>query len=240
MAYSKRRIVLKKALKIIGFVLLVFIDFTLLYFAAAFCLSRITISAEKTEDPREITIYIKTNGAHTDIVVPVSNDQMNWSKEVKYTNNVSKDTGYQYLGIGWGDKGFYLDTPTWSDLKLSTAFRAVFWLSTTAMHTTYYKEIHEDDHCKKILITKGQYERLVNYITDRFQKDAEGHFINIKTNANYGKTDAFYEAKGRYNLFFTCNAWANKALKVSGQKCCVWTVFDKGIFLKYDKGSMNK
>ena len=225
--------VLKKYLFKIGIILLSLAAIVALYFAAAFCLSRIAVPAEKTDNPKEITIYIKTNGAHTDIVVPVRNDQMDWSREIKYDDIISKDTVYQYLGIGWGDKGFYLETPTWSELKLSVAFKAAFWLSTTAMHATYYKSMAEDDNCKKISISREQYARLINYITKWFQKDTDGHFINIKTTANYGDTDAFYEAKGRYNLFFTCNTWTNSALKACGQKSCVWTIFDTGIFLKY-------
>jgi len=223
-----------KFLSKIGIFLLCFVAFVVLYFAAAFCLSRITVPAEKTEDPKDITIYIKTNGAHTDIVVPVRNDQIDWSRKVKFDDIVSQDTVYQYLAIGWGDKGFYLETPTWAELQPSVAFKAVFWLSTSAMHTTYYKNMTEDDRCKKIVISKKQYAELINYITKWFQKYAGGNFINIKTTANYGDTDAFYEAKGRYNLFFTCNTWSNDALKACGQKSCVWTIFDTGIFRQYE------
>ena len=224
---------LKKILFVTGIILLCIIVFVVLYFAVAFCFSRITVPAEKTDNPKEIAIYIQTNGDHTDIVVPVLNEQIDWSKEIKYANTISKDTVYQYLGIGWGDKGFYIDTPTWSQLKLSVAFKAAFWLGTAVIHATYYKNITENEDCRKIIISQEQYTRLINFITKWFQKDTDGHFIDIKTTANYGNTDAFYEAKGRYNLFFTCNTWANDALKACGQKSCVWTIFDTGIFLKY-------
>ena len=50
---------------------------------------------------------------------------------------------------------------------------------------------------------------------------------------DYGKNDAFYEATGRYSLFHTCNTWTNNALKIAGQKACVWTPFDTGIFYHY-------
>ena len=127
----------------------------------------------------------------------------------------------------------YLETPQWKDLKASVAFKAAFALSTTAIHATYYNTLVESDTCKKILISKEQYQRLVNYITNSFQKNKDGHFINIATKAVYNKNDAFYEANGSYSLFTTCNTWANSGLKTSGQKCCLWTPFDTGIFLKY-------
>jgi uncharacterized protein (TIGR02117 family) len=207
--------------------------FVIFYFIAAFALSRITVDREK-DSKEEVAIYIRTNGVHTDIVVPVHTDQMDWSKEVKYENTVLKDTSYKYLAVGWGDKGFYLQTPNWSDLKFSVAFNAAFGLSTTAIHATFHRQLSENESCRKILISREQYSQLINYIMAGFDKDANGHFMVIDTKANYGNSDAFYEATGRYNLFCTCNTWANLALKSCGQKCCVWTVFDKGIFMKYN------
>jgi uncharacterized protein (TIGR02117 family) len=197
-----------------------------------FCLSSISVSGEETKNPN-IAIYIITNGDHTDIVVPVKNRQMDWSEKIAFSNTTSKDTSYYYLAIGWGDKEFYLDTPTWSQLKFPVAFKACFGLNTTAMHTTFYHTMTESDQCRKILINEDQYQRLIDFITDKFQQDSHGNFINIKTDAVYGDSDAFYEAKGRYSLFYTCNTWANDALKSAGQKACLWTAFNVGIFSQY-------
>ncbi|WP_156032729.1 TIGR02117 family protein [Prevotella sp. 10(H)] len=223
---------IKKILHVLKIFLLSFLGFVVLYLIVEFCLSRIPVAGEITENP-DITIYIITNGDHTDIVVPVKSAQIDWSEKIKYSNTVSKDTTYAYLAIGWGDKGFYLDTPTWSQLKFSVAFKAVFGINTTAMHTTFYHTMTDGDRCKEIRINDDQYRRLIDFITAKFQTDAAGDFINIKTDANYGDSDAFYEAKGRYSLFYTCNSWANDALKAAGQKACVWTAFDKGLFWQY-------
>ena len=221
-------------MKKIKWIIIGIAGFTLLYFGVGWCLSRIIIPAEKGT-PKEVTIYIKTNGKHTDIVVPVRNKLIDWSNKIPYHNNISQDTVYQFLALGWGDKGFFLDMPTWDDLTFSLAFRAAFWLSTTAMHTTYYKEIFEDDNCRKITISYEQYARLITFIVNRFRKDSEGNFINIKTNAQYGVSDAFYEARGRYNIFFSCNTWANSALAAAGQRHCLWTFFDTPIFSIYSE-----
>ena len=223
---------MKKALKIISKIILTFLGLILLYVIVAFGLSKITIDQEVNTKP-EVAIYILTNGVHTDIVMPTKNEQIDWSNQIKFENTKSADSTYQYIAMGWGDKGFYLETPEWSDLKVSVALKAAAGLSTTAIHATYYRSLKEGEDCKKIMISKDQYNRLIKYITDSFQKDPEGNFINVKTNANYGKTDAFYEANGSYSLFKTCNTWTNNALKASGQKCCFWTATDSGIFSKY-------
>ncbi|WP_413667114.1 TIGR02117 family protein [Mucilaginibacter sp. Mucisp86] len=223
---------IKKIAKVILRLVLGFVAFVLLYIFAAFVFSVWTVKKE-TETSNDVAIYILTNGDHTDIVVPVKNAVTNWSKEISYQNTIAKDTTNQYLAIGWGDKGFYLSTPNWADLKFSTALKAAFALSTSAIHATYYQAMPESNDCKKIMISNEQYKRLIAFVDSSFKRNTAGNIINIKTNANYDKNDAFYEAKRKYNMFYTCNTWANNALKSCGQTACVWTPFDRGIFYHY-------
>lgn len=205
----------------------------LLYVIIGILLSKISVE-EEPNTPDEIAIYILTNGVHTDIVMPVKTKIIDWSTEIKYPHTDEANSSYNYIAMGWGDKGFYLQTPTWADLKFSTAFKAATGLGSTAIHTTYYKNMKENKNCRKIMISWSQYNRLVSHINKSFLKDKNGHFIKINTNANYGLTDAFYKATGSYSLFKTCNTWANNTLKASGQKACLWTALDSSIFDKYE------
>ncbi|HYF02971.1 MAG TPA: TIGR02117 family protein [Patescibacteria group bacterium] len=203
-----------------------------LYLGLAYVLSRIGTEREATEST-EVAIYILTNGVHTDLVLPLKNEQADWSEHIRFENTISKDTTAEFVAFGWGNKGFYLETPTWADLKFTTAFKAAFGLSTSAIHATFYKEMQEGEVCRKVMLSRSQYARLVQYVRDSFAMDSGGRAIFIKTTVNYGKDDAFYEAKGRYSLFHTCNTWANSGLKISGQKASLWTPFDTGIFYHY-------
>lgn len=96
---------------------MLFLGFILLYVLSAYTLSKITVDKETDTKP-EVEIFILTNGVHTDIVMPTKNDQIDWSKQVPFKNTKSADSTYKYIAMGWGDKGFYLETPNWSDLKL--------------------------------------------------------------------------------------------------------------------------
>ncbi len=223
---------LKHVLRIIGRVLGAFIAFIALYLLVAFILSRIPVAAEP-DGGKEITAYILSNGVHTDIVVPVRTEQMDWSKLVPFRNTRGQDSSAAWVGFGWGDKGFYLETPTWGDLTPRVAFNAVSGLGTSAMHATFHQKLTEGDECKRITLSAEQYARLVAFIRDGFAFDAEGRTTHIGAHADYGPTDAFYDGVGRYNLFHTCNTWTNDALKASGQKACWWTPFDTGIFRQY-------
>lgn len=224
--------IIKKTARIILKCVLGFVAFVLLYTLSAFIFSIWSVKREPNASP-DIAIYILTNGDHTDVVFPVKTAVIDWSKEMSYQNTIAKDTSNKYLAVGWGDKGFYLNTPTWADLKFSTAFKAAFALSTSAIHATYYPAIRESNNCKKIMISNDQYKRMITFIDSSFKRDNAGNVINIKTNANYDNNDAFYEAKRKYNLFYTCNTWANNVLKAGGQTACIWTPFDRGIFYHY-------
>ncbi len=219
----------KQILKKLLFVVIVFV---VLYTIAFFVLPLITVN-NNTNNKKEITIYIKTNGVHTDVVVPLKNKQKDWSTLIKFSNVLSKDTTYTYVALGWGDKGFYLETPTWADLTVKTAIKAATGFNTTAMHATFYTTMVENVSCKKIELSKEQYNSLINFIETSFITDNSGNACFINTTAVYGNSDAFYEAVGRYSIFYTCNTWANNALKACGQKSCLWTALDKPIFNKY-------
>ncbi len=221
--------ILMYLLKVVGIIL----GIVIIYVILGLLIPYIPVSAKDDGQKKEIPIYIYTNGVHTDIVMPVTNDLQDWSRKIPFANTKSKKTDYQYIGIGWGDKGFYLDTPTWADLKFSTAVKAAFWLSDSAMHCTYYNTMKEGEDCKMIMISRGQYENLVKYVEDKFDKDQNGNFILIPTNAVYGDNDAFYDAKGTYSFLYTCNTWSNNALKAAGQKAALWTPTDFGIFQHY-------
>ena len=65
----------KKLVIIAGKCVLGFVVFVLAYLGIAWCLSRITVDREAGQ-PEEMAIYIKTNGVHTDLVLPLKSDLM--------------------------------------------------------------------------------------------------------------------------------------------------------------------
>lgn len=204
-----------------------------IYFGCVFGLERIKIDAEETDEERTVPVYLLSNGVHTDIVVPTIGWGHDWRTWAPARDTRSGAGDYPWLAIGWGDKGFYLDTPTWADLKVSTAFYAATSLSESAMHCTYYKVMTIDERCVPLMLTERQYDRLCAYIEASFDLDDEGRSIVIPTEARYGQTDAFYEAVGAYSLFKSCNTWVNGALAASGQTHALWTMRDVGILRHY-------
>ncbi|MGJ1190360.1 TIGR02117 family protein [Sphingobacterium siyangense] len=223
---------MKKILKVFGYIILGLLSFCVLYIVAEYSLSRISAPTKNIDEEKTIQVFVQSNGIHTDIVLPVVNEEMDWSQLFPYGNTVGKHSGYRYVGIGWGDKGFYLDTPEWKDLKASTAFVAAFGLGESAMHVTYYNSVQQDELCFAYQISRSQYRNLIKYIEDSLDRN-QAETILVKTDAQYGDSDAFYEAKGSYSMFYSCNTWTNNALKKAAMPAGIWATLDKGILSHY-------
>lgn len=209
----------------------------LLYLAVALILSLIPVNTAAPVASEGIPLYITTNGVHADFTVPVATATIDWRNHMLLKDYKGAREHFQYIAFGWGDKGFYLHTPLWEDLTLSTAANALLLPSATAMHVTYLRHPPapgEDSHL--LYLSEAQYEQLVAYILESFSKTAAGS-PRLIPNAGYTTYDNFYEARGSYSLLYTCNNWVNEGLKKIGVRAAVWAPFDKGIMYQLKKAN---
>ncbi len=222
---------IKKPLIIAGKILLGIFIFFATYFLFALVLGLLPVNARFLPANSGVTIFVLSNGVHTDIVVPTVSEEIDWRESIDPGLFPTDVRQAPYLGIGWGDKGFYLETPTWAELKPSVAFRAAFLPSPTAMHVTYHLQTPQvDEKCHSIRISREQYRQLIDYIQHSFQRP-NGAPLLIE-GRGYGPTDNFYEAIGAYNMIKTCNMWVVGGLKKIGVRTAVWSPFDKAIFFQ--------
>lgn len=212
---------IKKCLKWLFYL----ISIPVLYVVISIILSFITVNnAEHIGADNEV--YLGTNGIHLEIIIPLEVMDNALQKGLKF---FTKD---EYLSFGWGDKNFYLNTPTWGDLTIRNAFNATFLKSDTLIHLTRYKTKQTDWTVVKL--TDEQLKKLNQYILNYFKKDQNGNKI-ILEGQGYSRYDDFYEAHGNYSCFKTCNSWVNSGLKESDLKACFWTPFDFAVLNKYKK-----
>ena len=225
---------MKKMMFGLLYVVLGLLVFGLLYLAADAIGSRLAVNQDQSkQQDRHIQAFILSNGVHTDIVLPAKSGLQDWTHVFPLENNKDKAARPAYIAIGWGDKGFYLNTPEWKDLTAKTALVAALGIGETALHITYYQDLKPDSLCREIWINDSQFNALKDFILNSLDKDDQGNPIYIDTNAQYGDHDAFYEAKGSYSMFYSCNTWSNQALKHAQMPAARWTVFDTGILRHY-------
>lgn len=200
------------------------------YFTAYFICSNIVVNEDSNQAP-DMEIFIASNGVHTDLIFPVRSPQIAWDTVFKPQTFKSVDSTFEYIAMGWGDKGFYLETPTWADLKASTAFKAVFFLSSSAMHVCYHKKLKPSPACRPIKISAQQYQKLINFYQSTLLRKAQA--IQLIKDKGYTAYDNFYEARGTYSFLKTCNVFTNDALKYASVKAPYWSPFEGGLMKHY-------
>jgi hypothetical protein len=140
---------MKKVLKIVGKGLLVFLIMIGLYFLSAEIFSGVIVN-RKQDQPKEMAVYILTNGLHADIVMPIKTETIDWSQRIKFSDTKSKDSLQNFVAVGWGNEDFFLNIPGWDELKLSIAVKAVLGMGPSAIRATFLKSAEADAFSRKI------------------------------------------------------------------------------------------
>src|SRR5690625_64670 len=204
--------------------ILYFLLIPMTYLIISLLLTTISVNQKVSENSAENKIYLSTNGVHLNVVLPKKNIEPELLSYLKHKS------GEQYLGFGWGDENFYLNTPTWGDLTFKNAVIALFLKSSTLMHVTRYSNIEND--WVEVKIYDPALEKLNTYTYHSFALNENGAKI-ILEDQGYTQFDNFYKAIGSYSVFKTSNTWVNSGFKKSGLKACLWTPFDFGLMDKY-------
>ncbi|MCG9973300.1 TIGR02117 family protein [Christiangramia crocea] len=177
-----------------------------------------------------IKIYIVQNGSHTDIVVPIANEIINWKNLILPEHFPSSIANAKYYSFGWGDREFYRTTPYWEDLRFKTAFKALFLNTPSALHITQLSQIDSDKFIE-LNIEAEEYKRLSEYFLKHFELNDDRSLTPL--NFHYSDNDVFYASKSSFHAFRTCNSWVNSAIKYSNLRACLWTPFTWPIFWQY-------
>ena len=169
-----------------------------------------------------VVIYLMSSSIHADIIVPINNATFGW-RELFPSSDFSEDTAWAtHMAIGWGDRGFYLETPTWDDLKASAALKALLLPSESVVHVACTTSPEHFTNVRRVQLSNEQYDLLCQSIQQSLQTNEQAAAKLIVGRA-YGNFDAFYEASGSYNCFYTCNSWIGGRLSDAGVSTPLFT-----------------
>jgi uncharacterized protein (TIGR02117 family) len=180
--------------------------------------------------PNGIEIVIVSNAVHSDIVLPIHASGFNWLDRLPTDCFEGDPSVATHVAIGWGDTGFFIETPTWNELKISTAANALLWPSQTCMHVVLADKIWIGNDGVTIRVSEAQYLDMVTEICATFKTDSAGKFVQIP-GARYDWSDAFFQANGTYHLFNTCNSWIGRIMRKGGVRVGWFTPLPKTVFL---------
>lgn len=194
---------------------------TAAYLLATLVGSHWPVNRDWLEAESGITVYVASNGYHTGIVVPAQTAEFDWDRLAPPLDLGDPSLAGQWLLFGWGDREFYLNTPTWAEFDIRTGLIALTGSGSTLVHVDHMDRPDDAVEIRPITLTPGQYRRLAAFIAGTFTPGAA-----IK---GYTSRDLFYPARGRYSLFRTCNAWTGEALAAAGVRIGLWTPFEGGV-----------
>lgn len=220
-------------LRAIGWLVAAAILIAATYVTAAIALGALAVNTSFVEPVDGIPIYLRTNGAHAEFVLPTRAVDVDWSADHPAAHMRSLAEPLEWVAFGWGDRGFFASTPTWADLKATTALTALSGVAPGAIHVEYI-ESPRSYKAREVKVSREQYARLVAYIRASFARDAAGR--PKRTNLRgYFDYDAFYEASYGYRFWFTCNDWVRKGLSEAGVRTAMWAPFDTALFYQLEQ-----
>lgn len=223
----------------LGILALVIVGILLLYLLLVPFGTLIPVNRKYQPAINGVDIYLSTNGMHTDFIVPTQNTLFDWTTLIDSQPYEKNLTQYPYLGIGWGDWGFYIELDEWENLTAKLAAKTLLNPKTkTLMHITGYEQLPTPERrVEKVSLTNQQYQDLCAFIQTGFAYD-EKEKVQLLPNLGYAPNDNFYKGKGSYHALHTCNYWVNKGLKKIGVRTALWTPIDRGMF--YQLGKVKK
>jgi uncharacterized protein (TIGR02117 family) len=197
-----------------------------LYFAAALIGSLLPVNAGWRQSEQGYEIYLHDNGIHTSIILPRQQHLNDLDRAFPAAHLPGQQSPHAYLMFGWGDRDFYLNTPTWGDLDASTAASAVVGSGETLLHVDHLN--HLPSGVKKLRIEHEAYQTILSQIVLTTVPHASAPLPTpVK---GYSNKDVFYVARGRgYSILYTCNNWLSDVLKAANIKTSRWTPLPFGV-----------
>jgi uncharacterized protein (TIGR02117 family) len=205
-------------LRLLGRIIIGVFGLCVLYVVAALLLGAMPANRDFAATRGGVVVAVCSNGVHTDFVLPVRSEEVDWSAIFPPQLYPTDVTRFDHIGIGWGDLDFYKSTPRWADFDIGIAFRALTGLGPAALHVQYRPGPGPSEDCRQATISLPQYRALVNYI-------AATTASPVPAAPGYGATDLFFPAQGRFSLIKSCNVWVGQGLKASGLPTGLWTPF---------------
>jgi uncharacterized protein (TIGR02117 family) len=205
-----------------------------IYLLAALLGSLVPVNYGWTErrwDEPGTTIYLADNGVHTDIVMPVKAQGLDWTPLIPRRDFAAADPKDQWIAFGSGEQRVYLNTPSWWDLTPRTIWSALAG-GRRVMHVEYVPDPRYA--VREIRLRPEEYRRLWAAIRSDFAAGRNGQPIHID-HPGYGPADAFYWANGKANAIYTCNAWTAHRLRLAGVQTSLWPPFVQGLVWRYRK-----
>ncbi len=166
-------------------------------------------------------ILVLSGPIHTDIAIPLDDATRSAFPFLAPAGVPVGHPEARWLIVGWGGRAFYLETPTWADLKPLPVLRALT-VDRSVLHVDVAGEgLASQPGVAAFDIDEGSLAKLIAFVSGSFASDT-GAAVAIP-GAGYGPYDRFFAARGLFNILIGCNTWTAAALRTAGLRSGLWT-----------------
>lgn len=177
-------------------------------------------------------ILVLSNPIHTDIAIPLNDATRAAYAFLGETGIPVGDPRAAWLIIGWGGRSFYLETPTWAELKPMPVFRALT-VDRSVMHVDIAGPIDEaHPSIRAFDLSSDAFQNLSGFIQASFVRE-QGK-VALIPGAGYSTYDQFFEAHGSFNALVGCNTWTAGALRAAGLRTGLWNPLPQTLGISLD------
>ena len=159
--------------------------------------------------PRTHVIQVASNGWHTAVVLPAPA-----LADTGLLPEAEDFPGAAFLEFGWGDRVYYPAKEKTIGMTLSAALVP----TPAVMHMAGLATAPRDDNTSRevvaVPLTEAGFLNLIEALAAEFERPAAGRAVSVSRGLYPGSR--FYNARGEFHLFNTCNTWTASMLRAAG------------------------
>jgi uncharacterized protein (TIGR02117 family) len=175
--------------------------------------------------PCQYKVYVSSDGFHTNFFVPVETPVFNWRTQFDLDQVALRPSrDYRYLQFGWGDRIFYIETPSWDQVRPSNALRALFyWQNESALFLKGYPALPQspNEQMQCVKLSADDYLALMRFMQNTFELGDRGQPQRLASGQD--QASGFFAANGHYSILNTCNTWTANGLRAANVNTPVWS-----------------
>jgi uncharacterized protein (TIGR02117 family) len=194
---------------------------------ALFCALAIVVGALRfgsgapLSDERAVTIYVASNGFHSDIVLPTVSAGKDWRPLLAVSPLTEPYRDAPWVAFGWGAETAYTELGTLADLSLGLILKATAF-DRSVVHVQPVAAVRTGTDLRSFTISEAGYRALVGHIEAALELDEAGGPV-ILPGVSHGNGDAFLRGRDRFWLLRSCNVWVGEGLRKAGLPIGLWT-----------------
>jgi uncharacterized protein (TIGR02117 family) len=185
--------------------------------------------ADVDQGPKTTEVLLVGGVIHYDFLLPlndVTRAQFDWLADTGVNMDHPRA---EWVVIGWGARDFYTATGSYTDLRARTIWRGLTGDS-SVMRVDLAGDLSDAVDPLTVAFSDAQYAAFLDQIEDSFAQGAGTVPLEIVGLSGF---DRFFEAKGRFTFFNTCNVWVGQTLRAAGVEFGMWTPLPTSVSLSH-------